>query len=585
MSIHKRFYNLSIRHKLTAGFSATVFFTILISATGYWSSHCIRQNVEDIFSGKMPAMDYLIEADRDLWQLISAERTLIFTDNKSDKFAGFVEFYNENMQQSDERWQKYKKLAQTDQEFVIIQKYDAARKEWKEISEKVVKLCVSLPLEKRSSAMELSVGEANQKFETMRKYIDQLTDIVLAGAEQASKNSSAVYRKTVMILFAVTLIVMVAGFVFTRKISRIITTPLYHAVEVTQRLADGDLTQKVEKHNGDETGQVLSAIRKLTDSLILFAVDAKGVSEQIASGSKQMSSGAQMISEGASQQAASIQQISASMEQMSSIVKNNADNAHQTASIANMTAQDAREGGRAVNETIQALTLISEKIRIIEEIVRETNMLALNAAIEAARAGEYGKGFAVVSSEVRKLSERCQKAAKEINALSVSSLRIAGDAGQCITKMIDGIQKTSELVNEISVSSEEQADGISHVDEAIQQLEQVMQENVSSTEQMAAGSQEFMAQAQRLQKTALFFKVPENREEDNADDLIKTISGLSDSNRKKLQNLFEIFIQPEKHKLFGLSDEKKDTEAEHRSRESGGHCASGSDTYIDFEKY
>jgi methyl-accepting chemotaxis protein len=585
MFIHKKFYNLSIRHKLTAGFSATLFFTILISATGYWSSHYIRQNVEDIFSSKMPAMDYLIEADRDLWQLISAERTLIFTDNKSDKFAGFVEFYNENMQQSDDRWKKYKKLAQTEQEFVIIEKYDAARKEWKEISQKVVKLCVSLPLEKRSPAMELSVGEANQKFETMRKYIDQLTDIVLAGAEQASKNSSAVYRKTVMILFAVTLLVIFAGFLFTGKISRIITRPLYHAVEVTQRLADGDLTQNVEKHNEDETGQVLSAIRKLTDSLILFAVDAKGVSEQIASGSKQMSSGAQMISQGASQQAASIQQISASMEEMSSIVKNNADNSHQTASIANMTAQDAREGGKAVNETIQALTLISEKIRIIEEIVRETNMLALNAAIEAARAGEYGKGFAVVSSEVRKLSERCQKAAKEINAISVSSLKIAGDASQCITKMIDGIQKTSELVNEISVSSGEQAEGISHVEEAIRQLEQVMQENVSSTEQMAAGSQDFMAQAQRLQKIALFFKVPENRREDNTADLIKTFSGFSDSDKKKLQDLFETVIQAEKYKLLGLSDERQDKAAASPIREKDSHCVSGSDMGIDFQKY
>jgi len=276
MFIRQWFQKLNIRRKLTAGFSATVIFTILITATGYWNTRYIQQNVEDIFLSKMPAMDYLIEADRDLWQLISAERTLLFTDNKSDKFTGFVGFYNENLKQSDERWKKYKKLAQTDHEAVIIQKYDAARKEWKEISQKVVNMCISLPVEKRTAAIEMSVGEANQKFEEMRQHIDQLTDIILAGAEQANKNSAAAYAKTIVILLAVTAIVMFISFLFTIGISRIITNPLYHAVEVTKRLADGDLTQKVENCYGDETSQVLSAIRKRSSDRIYCQYDRTG---------------------------------------------------------------------------------------------------------------------------------------------------------------------------------------------------------------------------------------------------------------------------------------------------------------------
>ncbi len=561
MSVHQWFQHLSIRHKLTIGFSTTIFFTILISITGYRSMHHIYRNVENIFSRKMPAMDYLIEADRDLWQLLSAERTLLFTDNRSDKFIKFIEFYNENLKQSDERWKKYGKLAETEQEYAIIRKYDAARKEWKEISRKVVNLCVSTPVEKRASAIELSVGEADKKFEEMRQHIDQLTDIVLAGAEQANRNSAATYRNTVGILFAVTVVVILIGLVFAAGINRVITRPLYHAVRVTQHLANGDLTQDIEEYSRDESGQVLAALKKLIDSLITFAADTQSISEQISGGSRQISSGTEMISQGASQQSASLQQISSSMEQMSSIVNANADNARQTASIASSAAQEAQEGGKAVNETVQALTLIAEKIRIIEDIVRDTNMLALNAAIEAARAGEYGKGFAVVSLEVRKLSERCQKAAKEINTISDSSLRIAGNAGQCITKMVAGIQKTSELVNEISASCGEQAEGIIQVNQAIRQLEEVMQENVSSTEEMAAGSQDFMLQAQRLQKTASFFKIPEIRKCAPSKSL-EIFADLSDDQKQLLRRLLDTLVENEKDKLIGLLGQQQNRNAE-----------------------
>ncbi|MGE0086220.1 MAG: methyl-accepting chemotaxis protein [Desulfococcaceae bacterium] len=278
---------------------------------------------------------------------------------------------------------------------------------------------------------------------------------------------------------------------------------LQAAVQAAEKVAGGNLNVEVRiLSDRDSLGKSIS---KMIENLSRFAVSVQEAAEQVAAGSEQLSSGSEKISQGISEQAAGIEQISSSMEEMSGMVNQNADNAMQTASIARKAAQDAEIGGKSLDETVMAMKSISEKIRIVEEIARQTNMLALNAAIEAARAGEHGKGFAVVAAEVRKLAERSQNAAKDINNLSVSNLEISENAGKMFKEMIGGIQKTAELVQEISASSAEQASGIAQVNKAIQQLDQVIQENAAATEEMAAGSRDFSAQAELMLQAVSFF--------------------------------------------------------------------------------
>jgi methyl-accepting chemotaxis protein len=194
------------------------------------------------------------------------------------------------------------------------------------------------------------------------------------------------------------------------------------------------------------------------------------------------------------------------MEEMVSNIKQNADNAQQTDKIANKSARDAKESGKSVLEAVTAIKEIANKISIIEEIARQTNLLALNAAIEAARAGEHGKGFAVVAAEVRKLAERSQRAAAEINRLSASTLTVSEKSGEMLDRLVPDIQRTAELVQEISAASKEQDTGAEQINKALQQLEQVIQQNASAAEEMAATTEELTGQSEQLVGALGFFR-------------------------------------------------------------------------------
>jgi methyl-accepting chemotaxis protein len=310
-------------------------------------------------------------------------------------------------------------------------------------------------------------------------------------------------------LIATFLIAVAAFIVCSMIITRSITKPLDEAMAAADELSRGNLTMTIEVKSSDETGQLLAAMMRMVEKLRTVVSDVKTAADNVASGSQQLSSGSEQLSQGTTEQAASAEEASASVEEMNATIRQNTDNAQQTEKIALKSAADAAESGDAVNEAVAAMKVIAGKISIIEEIARQTNLLALNAAIEAARAGEHGKGFAVVAAEVRKLAERSQVAAREISQLSGSSVEVAERAGSMLAKLVPDIQKTSELVQEISAASKEQAGGADQINGAIQQLNQVVQQNAGSAEEMASTAEELASQAEQLQSTIAFFKVDE----------------------------------------------------------------------------
>jgi len=275
----------------------------------------------------------------------------------------------------------------------------------------------------------------------------------------------------------------------------------------SEEIANGNLTVVIRERSPQD--KLMQALSSMVSGLTRIVSDIRAIAGEVAAASQSISTASVEVSKGASAQAASAEEASSSMEEMVSNIKQNADNAQQTDKIANKSATDAQESGKSVVEAVTAMREIASKISIIEEIARQTNLLALNAAIEAARAGEHGKGFAVVAAEVRKLAERSQKAAGEINQLSGTTVKVSEKAGEMLQKLVPDIQKTAELVQEISAASKEQDTGAEQINQALQQLEKVIQQNASASEEMASTTEQLSSQSDQLVSALAFFRTGE----------------------------------------------------------------------------
>lgn len=262
---------------------------------------------------------------------------------------------------------------------------------------------------------------------------------------------------------------------------------------------------------GSELNDLGSSVNTFGERLRSLITDTQSSVHNVNGGAVELASTAESLSQGAAQQAASVEEISSSMEEMTSNIRNNAENARETEALAMKAADEAARGGESVSQTVGAMRNIAEKISIIEEIARQTNLLALNAAIEAARAGEAGKGFAVVAAEVRKLAERSGVAAAEIMELTGTSVEVAEQAGRMLSGIVPDIQRTAELIQEISAATTEQDAGASQVSASIQQLDQVVQQNASAAEEMASTSEELASQAKQLEEITSYFKMDQRR--------------------------------------------------------------------------
>ena len=496
--------------KIILAFSIMTLLIVINGLVGYKGVNSVNNELNDIFATRLPSIDYLLQADRDLQQLLVAERSLIFSDTGSELFKTLIADYEENLAQADDRWQKFTQLATTDEERNLIAQYQKAHDEWKALSRQVVENRQADTRQGRRVAIDLTLGPAKEKFDAMRNYIDQLTGVNETLAQKASEQATGVYER-MKVALAVTIGI---GFIFALFLmwgmNRIVVRPVHQGVAFAKQIAQGDLTVSLDINQRDEIGMLSMALKDMAYRLKDVVIQVQAASDNVASGSEEMSSSSEELSQGSTEQASHLEEITSSMEQMGSNINQNADNAVETEKIARQAALDAEEGGRQVQNTVRAMKDIADKITIIEEIARQTNLLALNAAIEAARAGEAGKGFAVVAAEVRKLAERSGEAAKEIGERSASSVDVAEKAGMMLEKMVPDIRKTAELVQEISAASKEQSAGALQVNQAIQQLDQVVQQNASSAEEVSSTAQELASQAEQLQSTMSFFKVNTN---------------------------------------------------------------------------
>jgi len=290
---------------------------------------------------------------------------------------------------------------------------------------------------------------------------------------------------------------------FTRSVKR----NLASAVGLANAVAAGNLAASAEVRSNDEIRDLVDTLNDMAAKLRSVVGEVSGAARNVASGSEEMSATAEQLSQGATEQASSTEEASASMEEMASTIKQSADNASQTERIARQSAADAIASGAAVGKAVDAMQTIAAKIMVVQEIARQTDLLALNAAVEAARAGEHGRGFAVVASEVRKLAERSQAAAAEISTLSGDTVKAAQSAGEMLGRLVPDIQRTAQLVEEISAATREQNAGASQINAAIQQLDKVTQQNTAAAEEMAATSEELASQAEQLLSSIAYFRI------------------------------------------------------------------------------
>ena len=318
-------------------------------------------------------------------------------------------------------------------------------------------------------------------------------------------------QSTVKTMVITSLAITVVAGLLIFLISGTLLRPLERLQKAFGRIAEGDLSEPVKPvRSRDEIGDLQNAAAAMSRNLTSIVSNIRDTATQVTAGSGQSADTARRLSSGSTEQAAASEQASAAIEEMSANIRQNADNASTTEKIAAQAAEHAGTTGAAVQQSTEAMRAIAEKIAVVQEIARQTDLLALNAAIEAARAGQHGKGFAVVASEVRKLAERSQQAASEIGDLSVRTLSVAEEAGARLERLVPDIRKTAELVSEISAACREQSIGIEQINQAITQLDQVTQANAGAANEMAATADQLSAEAARLEHEAGQFKLTED---------------------------------------------------------------------------
>jgi methyl-accepting chemotaxis protein len=487
MAYDRTFRNMKIRTKLGLCFLLMIVLAGMTGYSGVSGISGIMGNLREIFSVRLPSIDYLMQTDRDLHQVLVAERSMIFANADSGVFKELVNEYETNLQQAQERWNNYRKLAHTPEEKTIIPEYDRLHKQWAEVSRQIVKGRLEDTREGRRLALDLSLGEGKEKFEQMRAVIDQLIDLNLLGAGEAERKAAVVFKSAIYAVIMVMAAAILIGIGLVWVSARSIVRPVKDAAAGLRDIAegDGDLTKRLIVHSNDEVGdlsrwfnQFVAKLQEIITAISLKATTVDGAavslsqlsghmsqgaetmskkSDGVSAAAEEMSTNIQTVAAAMEQTATNVNMVAAATEQMTSTVGEIARNSEVARNITGEAVSQAQSASRKMDALDIAAKEISKVTEVITDISDQTNLLALNATIEAARAGEAGKGFAVVANEIKELARQTAVATKEIKnkieAIQNSTRSTVGEIGQ-ISKVIGDV---SEIVGTIATATEEQS--------------------------------------------------------------------------------------------------------------------------------